>query len=326
MKNYLYSTNLFKHVKNEFACLIVLAVMVVSLAPSVISTKEMSEKIRIGVVFKALDSEFWQTMKKGVDAESAKHPNLEIALLAPKAETDIAQQVEMIENLIIKRVDALLIAPSGSEEIIPTLEKAKKANIPVIILDTDTPWEGKVCFVGSNNAEGGKLAANFIVRKLNGKGKVAIITGVMGHATHMDRLKGAKAVFEAEEGIEIVAVQPANSDRYQGMQVMENILVANPDLDGVFCTNDQMALGALEALKSAKKEKKIVLIGFDAVPEALRQIKENSGLDATISQNPYLMGKRGVEVALRVLNGEKIPPEINTGVKTVTRENVDSFL
>jgi ribose transport system substrate-binding protein len=312
--------------KKEFALLIALAITIVVVSPFIISAEETSEKVKIGVIFKALDSEFWQFMKKGVDDESSKHSNLEIAFLAPQAEINIGQQVEMIESLITQKVDALMIAPSGSKEIIPTLEKAKKANIPVIILDTDTPWEGKVCFIGSNNTEGGALAANYITNKLNGKGKVAIIPGIMGHATHMDRLNGAKSVFEAEEEIEIVAIQPANSDRFLGMQVMENILVANPDLDGVFCTNDQMALGALEALRNAKKEKEVILVGFDAVPEALQRIKEGSGFDATISQNPYLMGKKGIEIALKVINGESVPPKINTGVEVVTKENVDLFI
>jgi ribose transport system substrate-binding protein len=104
-----------------------------------------------------------------------------------------------VESLIIQKVDVLVVAPCGSEEIIPTLEKAKKAGIPVIVVDTDTPWEGKVCYVGSNNTKAGALGAQYIVDKLYKKGKVAIITGVIGHATQMERMKGAKSVFEARK-------------------------------------------------------------------------------------------------------------------------------
>jgi ABC-type sugar transport system substrate-binding protein len=107
---------------------------------------------------------------------------------------------------------------------------------------------------------------------------------------------------------------------------MENILVANPDLDGVFCQNDQMALGALEALRNAKKEKEVILVGFVSQSETLKSIKEDLGLDAIVVQNPYLMGKKGIEIALKVINGESVPPKINTGVEVVTKENVDLFI
>jgi ribose transport system substrate-binding protein len=161
--------------------------------------------------------------------------------------------------------------------------------------------------------------------RLNGAGKVAIITGIMGHTTHMDRLKGAKAVFEAEEGMEIVAVQPANSDRYQGMQVMENILTANPDLNGVFCLNDQMALGALEAIKAAEKLEEITIIGFDGTPEACQSIKKGE-MDATVGERPSEFGSSAVKYAVKILNHENIPKNIELTLKMVTEENADEWI
>jgi ribose transport system substrate-binding protein len=296
------------------------------IAGSIATSAMPAEKIEIGVVLKMLSTEFWQTLKKGAIDEGSKYPNVKVTVMASQSDIDISGQVEIVESLIIQKVDVLVVAPCGSEEIIPTLEKAKKAGIPVIAVDTDTPWEGKVCFVGTNNTKGGEIAGQYIVDKLNEKGKVAIIPGVIGHQSIMERLKGAKEVFDKEKGIEIVAIQSANSDRFLGMQVTENILIANPDLDAIFALNDQMALGALEALRNAKKEKEVILVGFDAVPEALQRIKEGSGLDATISQNPYLMGKKSIEVAVRVINGEENPSRIDTGVRLVTKENVDSFI
>jgi ribose transport system substrate-binding protein len=151
--------------KKESVLLVILVFAFVVVNPSLISIGKMKERAKVGVVFKALDSKWWKTMEGGVYNEVSKYPNIEVVVLAPQAEINVAQQVEIIESLIIQKVDALVIAPCGSEELIPTFEKAKKANIPVIIVDTDTPWKGKECFIGVNNTKGGILGAQYITNR-----------------------------------------------------------------------------------------------------------------------------------------------------------------
>ncbi|SDY09731.1 substrate-binding protein domain-containing protein, partial [Acetomicrobium thermoterrenum DSM 13490] len=193
--------------------LLILVFMVALIAnPS----KAQDNKYRIGVVFKALDSDSWLTMKKGVEAAMESH-NVEATILAPDREVNVQQQVQIVEDLITQGVNALCIAPSGSQELIPTFEKAYQAGIPVLLIDTDAPWDKKACYIGTDNYQGGTVAGSFISQSLNGKGKVALITGIMGHQTHMDRVKGAEDVFAKFPDIKIVAKQPANSERALGM-------------------------------------------------------------------------------------------------------------
>jgi len=278
---------------------------------------------RIGVVLKALDSDFWLSVKRGAEAADKKYDNAEVIILAADREINVQQQVQIVEDLITQGVNALCIAPSGSQELIPTFEKAYQAGIPVLLIDTDAPWDKKACYIGTDNYQGGTVAGSFISQSLNGKGKVALITGIMGHQTHMDRVKGAEDVFAKFPDIKIVAKQPANSERALGMQVMENILTSNPDLDAVFCTNAEMAMGALQATVAAGK--KIIIVGFDDDRDILNSIASGN-ITATIAQNPFDMGRLGIEMAVKLLEGEEIPKRIDTGTTLVTKDNVEDFI
>lgn len=301
--------------------LLILVFMVALIAnPS----KAQDNKYRIGVVFKALDSYSWLAMKRGVEVAAQKN-GIEVSILAPDREVNVQQQIQIIEDLITQKFDALCIAPCGSQELIPTLDRAYESGIPVIIIDTNTPWEKKVCFVGMDSYEGGAIAGQFIADQLKGKGNVALITGVMGHETHMQRVKGAEDIFTKYPDIKIVAKQPANSERALGMQVMENILSSNPNLDAVFCTNDEMALGALQALKAANRVSDVILVGFDCTMEALESIIKGE-ITADVAFDSFAIGYYGVEAAVKVLNGEEVPSFVNIGTSLVTEENAEELL
>ena len=209
---------------------------------------EKTKTIEIALITKALDSEWWQRVKSGADDAAKADPAVRLAVLAPEREVNIDQQVSILEDQITKKVSALAVAPAGCRRDLPVLEKAKAAGIPVIIVDTDINWPGKLSYVGADNRHAGKLAGEHIAKLLGGKGKVAVIRGILGVATHEDRLAGFKDGIAGAPGINLVAVQPANSERALGMSVMENLLTTHPDLRAVFATNDQMALGAVEAI------------------------------------------------------------------------------
>ena len=278
---------------------------------------------KIAVVLKALDSEFWLSVRAGAEAAAKENPGVKLTVLAPDREINVQNQVQIVEDVVTQGADALVISPSGSKELIPAMEHAHKAGIPVVVIDTNSPFEKKVTFVGTDNITGGKLAGNFIAKELNGKGKVAIITGIMGHATAMEREQGADAAFKAYPDIEVVSRLTANWERSTAMTVMENILSTHPDLAAVFCANDSMALGAFEAVRAEKA--KVIIVGFDANTEAVEQVKKGN-LAATVAQNSFNIGKMGVESAIKALNGEKLPDHIDTGTILVTRENAAEFL
>lgn len=286
---------------------------------------ERAGRRQIALVPKALDSEFWQRVKQGAEAAAAEYPDVTLTVQAPQREINIDQQVSILEDLILRKVSALAVAPAGVSEIIPVLNKAKAAGIPVLILDTDLPWPGKRSYIGTNNRLGGKLAGEFIVKALGGTGKVAVIRGILGVATHEERVAGFEDAIREAPGIELVAMQPANSERPLGMTVMENILTSHLELNAVFVTNDQMALGAMEAIAARHLNGKVLLVGFDAGQEAVRAVKAGR-MSAVVAQHPYEMGRQGVEAAVRLLNGETVEKRIDTGTTLITRENAERFL
>lgn len=284
-----------------------------------------TKRLEIALVVKALDSEWWQRVKAGAEEAARADPDVRLAILAPEREINIDQQVAILEDQVLKKVSALAVAPAGVSEVLPVLDKARAAGIPVLIVDTDVPWPPKLSFIGIDNRLGGRLAGEHLVKQLGGRGKVAVIRGVLGVATHEDRLAGFREAIAKAPGIECVAVQPANSERALGMSVMENLLTAHPDLRAVFATNDQMALGAMEAIAGRRLTGRIALVGFDATREAVRAVLAGQ-LSATVAGYPERMGRRAVEAAVKAARGQPLEPRIDIGTALVTKENAQEFL
>ena len=255
----------------------------------------------------------------------ARRPGVRLAVLAPEREINIDQQATILEDQITKRISVLAVAPAGVSEILPLLDRAKSAGIPVIIFDTDVDWPSKLSFVGADNRRAGRLAGEQIVKLLGGNGKVAVIRGILGIRTHDERLAGFREAISAAPGIECVTIQPANSERAMGMSVMENILTTHPDLKAVFATNDQMALGALEAVAARNSPGRVAVIGVDATKEAVAAVQKGD-LAADVAMHPEALGRGAVEAAIKAARGEPVNKIINTGETLVTKENAAEFL
>lgn len=283
----------------------------------------------VALVVKTLNNPFFNDMQDGAE-EMARELELNLIVQAAEREIDVEQQVQIVENLIQRQVDAIMLAPSGSREVIPVIAKANEAGIPVIILDTRVEEEllrsdqaEIATFIGSDNYEGGYIAATFVGETLNGTGKVAILEGIPGHETADSRQQGFLAGIAQFEGVEVVTSQTANWERSLGYNVFENILQSYSDVDAVFAASDLMALGAIEAIASSGREPgDIIVTGFDAHREALEAIRRGD-MHATIEQNPYEIGRTGVEVAQQVLNGEEIPDDITIEINLVTQQTLD---
>ncbi|KGM97688.1 sugar ABC transporter substrate-binding protein [Clostridium novyi A str. 4552] len=273
----------------------------------------------VAVVLKALNSDYWKTVQAGAN-DAAKELGVKVQVLGPNAETDVVGQTSLIEDQIVKGVDALVVAPLQPNAAITTFDKAEKEKIPVVLIDTDANWDKKKSFVGTGNIAAGKLGGEYIAKKLKKGDEAIIIRGVPGDRTQDERTQGAQKALEAA-GIKVVEIQPANSEREKAISVMENLLQTHPNIKGVFCTNDEMALGAVKALQQAGK-KNIISIGVDGSPDALKSIKEG-GLTGTVAQNSYDIGKKGVETAVKVLRGEKVETRIDTGTTLVDKQNVN---
>lgn len=284
----------------------------------------------IALVMKTLNNPFFIDMQNGAE-QAAKALNVNLLVQAAEREVDVEKQMQIIENLIQRKVDALCVTPSGSKEIVPAIIKANQMGIPVLILDTRVDSltlaqaGGKVAtFIGSDNFEGGKIAGEFLVKRLRGQGKVAILEGIPGHETGDSRLRGFHQVVDRVPGIEIVTSQTANWERDQGFNVFQNILQSHPNVQALFACSDLMALGAIEAIAAVGKTDEIVVVGFDAVSDAREAIAKDL-MAGSVAQFPSEMGRLAVENAKRLIDGESIPEYIPVNITLITKENLTAL-
>ena len=264
---------------------------------------------------------FWAAVERGA-RDKAKELGVEIVVLAPTRESDIMSQINQVEDQLVKGVDGIAIAVTDPAALSPIVKEAMSENVSVVFIDTKGANEG-VTYIGTDNNEGAKIAADFICSKIPTGSDVAILQGIITQSTGQARATGSHKGLTAC-GMNIVAEQPANWDRAEGLSVMENILTGNPNLKAVFASNDNMALGAIEALKNAGMLDQVLVVGFDANPDAAVSVLAGE-MTATVAQNPYNMGAFGVENALMASRGGKLPAVIDTGTILVTMENAMDF-
>lgn len=289
------------------------------------AASKSNKQITIGFVPMTLNNEYFITMINGAK-EKAQELGVKLDVQAADQHASAAAQLQIVENMITSGVQALCIVPSSSEGLATALKKAKAANVSVINIDTKLDAsvlkeaDAEVPFYGTDNYAGAKLAGEYVAKNFPNGTKVAILTGIAGQQNAKDRRNG---FFDAaKDKIKLVAEQTANWEVDQGYSVTQNILNANPDISFIFSSNDNMAIGALRAIQGAKKDGKVQIIGFDGTSEALNQVKSGKML-ATVAQDPAKMGMLGVENAVKLVNGEKVEMNIDTGATLITKDNVD---
>ncbi|KFL25447.1 LacI family transcriptional regulator [Devosia sp. 17-2-E-8] len=264
---------------------------------------------------------FWAAVEKGAKDKGAEL-GVDVVVVAPPAESDVQAQITQIEDLIAQKVSGIALAPTDPNALAPVVDAAKAAGIPVVFVDTKGINEG-VTFIGTDNAVGAALAADFMCKNLPQGSEVAILQGLISQSTGQARAEGSKKGLEAC-GLKVVAEQTAEWDRAKGQSVMENILTGNPNIKGVFASNDNMALGAVEALKAAAKLQDVMVVGFDANPDAAASILAGE-MTASIAQAPGNIGGFGVQALVDLKAGKTIEPVIDTGTVLVTKDNADKY-
>lgn len=259
-------------------------------------------KDTVGLSISTLNNPFFVTLRDGAKAAADK-AGLDLAVL--DAQDKVDKQVSDIEDLVTRKVKVILVNPTDSAAVVPAIERANAANIPVITVDRAASG-GKVAYhIASDNVAGGRLAGELVCKLVHGKGNVAELEGIPGSSAARDRGKGFNEALKAHcKDVKVAARQTANFDRAQGLSVMENVLQAQPQLDAVFAHNDEMALGAFQAVKAGKRPIKIV--GFDATDDAVKAV-EACDMAATVAQQPKEMGRLSVEKAAALAKGAKPP-------------------
>jgi len=259
----------------------------------------------IGLSLSTLNNPFFVSLRDGALAEARAQG---LHLIAVDAENDPAQQIASVEDLIQKRVPVILLNPTDSDAVANVVKEATAAGIKVISLDRAVNGAAVSSHIASDNVAGGKMAAQFLLKRVGGKGSIVELVGIPGSSAARERGEGFDEVVKADPNVKLVAEQPANFDRAQGLSVMENILQSHPHIQGVFAQNDEMALGAERAIEEAGL-KNIAVVGFDATPDGLAAVKAGT-LAGTVQQKPELIGKLGVDAAKRLIDGESVAQDI----------------
>ncbi|OQY08654.1 MAG: D-ribose ABC transporter substrate-binding protein, partial [Marinitoga sp. 4572_148] len=262
---------------------------------------------KIGLSLSTLNNPFFVELRNGALEEAV---NQGVDLIVVDAQDKSYKQLNDIEDLIQQRVDLIIVNPTDSDAIVTAVEEANDAGIPIITVDRAANGGEVVLHIASDNVAGGAMAAKYIAELLKGKGNVVELVGIPGTSAARDRGKGFENELKKYPGLKLISKQTANFNRAEGLTVMENLLQAYPDIDAVFAQNDEMALGAVEAIKSEGKLGKIVVVGFDAIPDAINAVK-NGEMAATVAQQPSLMGKLAVEKAVGYLESHTIYFPVN---------------
>ncbi|MDO9665880.1 ribose ABC transporter substrate-binding protein RbsB [Glaesserella parasuis] len=277
----------------------------------VFSTSAMAKET-IALAISTLDNPFFVTLKEGAE-KKAKELGYNLVVL--DSQNDPAKELSNVEDVTVRGATVLLINPTDSEAVGTAVAVANKKNIPVITLDRGANKGNVVSHIASDNVVGGKMAGDFIAEKVGKNAKVIQLEGIAGTSAARERGEGFKQAIEANQ-FELLASQPADFDRTKGLNVMENLLASHGSTKAVFAQNDEMALGALRAIKASGKN--ILVVGFDGTDDAVKAV--NGGqLAATIAQQPDKIGELGVEAADKVLKGEKVDAQIPVPLKVVTK-------
>ena len=271
----------------------------------------------IGLAVSTQNNPFFVTLVEGAKGAASK---LGVDLQVTDAGDDAAKQTTDIETLVSSGISVLIVNPVDSDAVAGAVQSAISAGVKVISVDRAVNGVEVDCQIASDNVAGAAMATQFIVDTVGEGAVVAELQGVTGASAAIDRGAGFHSI--ADSKLNVAASQTANFDRAQGMSVMENMLQGNSEIQAVFAANDEMALGALEAISGAGRD--ILVVGFDATDDAIEAVKAGR-MGGTVAQQPALLGATAVENALKLINGETVEKSIPVEVTLVTKENADTF-
>lgn len=264
------------------------------------SQKSLDNTKKIGLIVSTLNNPFFVDLKSGIESE-AKKLGYDVVVL--DSQNDPAKEVSNMEDISVKNVDVVLLNPVDSDSAIASVMVANNLDLPVITVDRVSNGGKVVSHVASDNVEGGKMAAKYLIEKLDNNGNIVELEGIAGSSATRDRGDG----FDNEvknSNLQIITKQSADFDRTKSLSVMENIIQSKGNIDAVFAQNDEMALGALKALQDANM-KDVLVVGFDATDDAVISVQKGD-MAATIAQQPKLIGETAVNLSHRFLSGKKV--------------------
>jgi len=278
-----------------------------------------SKKRQIAVIPKGRAHVFWQSVHAG-SVKAARESGVEVIWNGPATETDFNGQIQIMDAMINRRVDAICVAPIDKKVMVSAVERAMKEKIPVVIFDSGIDTEQFISQVMTDNKEAGRVAARRMGEILGGKGKVIMVAVQPGGGSTMLREEGFEEEIKKFPGIQLVDKRYGMSDYAKSLQVAENMLTAFPDVAGLFASNESSAAGAAQALK-ARAGNKVKAVGFDSSPALVADLKAGV-FDSLVVQDPFQMGYQSVQNAMKSINGQTVEKINNMPPQLVTQQNV----
>lgn len=284
----------------------------------------------VAVIVKALEPDFWQYVLIGANNYAVEYPDrVQLTTYGPVSETEIDDQINMVEEVIASNPAAIVLAPSSTDALVPVAENAIELGIPVIIIDSKLSTEKVTTLLATDNVLGGQLAAEQMVKFLLAnntllQGKVAIVNSVKGVSTVMERNQGfIEKMNKLAPDIEILEPRYTDNDILKALATAEELIATYGDeLLGIFAVNDYTGVGVAEAVKKAGVQDTVMVVAFDADKRELEALRSGV-IKALIVQDPFGMGYKGVDYALKAIEGASLPRFVDTGVAIVTQENMD---
>lgn len=277
----------------------------------------------IAVIPKGTAHEFWQTVHAGA-LTAAEAAGAEVLWVGPQPEGDRAAQIKVVENCITKGVDGIVLMPVDHKALVRVAKEAKDAGIPVLVADSDLDWQGRISFVATDNYKSGRMAGETLRALLEDQGKVVMMRYVEGSESTTQRETGFLDTLGEAPGIEVISSnQYSGSTKEDAQKVAENLLLAHPEIDGVFCSAEGATHGMLRALEGSGRAEGLSFVGFDS-SESLIAGLTSGVIDALVLQDPLAMGRISVETMVQHLGGRNADGRIDTGARIVTRDNLQS--
>ena len=282
-----------------------------------------SEPVKLGLITK-FPVDFYLAMKSAAEEWDTATEGATVTYGTGKSATDDQGQIDLIQSMVTQGVKGIAITPS-SPAVVPALDDAVSQGVKVVLVDNDLPdWDGKSSVVATDNYKGGTLAGEHLAQNLDKGATLAVLEGVPGVPALDDRVKGMEEGL-GSSGIKIVGKAPTDCDQDKGVTAAADLLTANPDVDAIYGACGPPVLGAIQSIdRAGRKPESILLVGFDALPDEIKQIEVGKE-DASVAQFPAKMGELGLETLLKAVNGEDVPPTVDTGTEMVTKENASDF-
>lgn len=280
----------------------------------------------IAVIVKTANSDFWQNVKKGANTAVGELKGYTSSFQGGASDTDLAGQVALVENAVNRKVAAIVLAPSDPDALVPAIKKAWEAKIPVIVIDSAAGKGAEKyyqSFLSTDNKKAGELCAKALIDKIGTTGKIAIMSYTAGSGSEVERVGGFKDYIAKNSKLQIVGTFYSNSQMGTALNQTTDVLAANPDLKGLFGANEPTAIGMGRALVQSGKAGKVVAIGFDGNADLQGFVKDGT-IEAIAVQSAYQMGYLGVNTAVEIISGKKVPKFRDTGVLMVTKKNIDT--